>query len=237
MSKQRQIKILSIVALVLAVTAMTLGFAAFSTTLNISSSASVTPNSNDFKVVMYGFNDSASYDAFVAGGKVFNLDYVNTTSAYGVSFNDNIEFNDLILDNNTYLIKTSGIKVNDNASSVTFHILLRNEGEYDAYVDINEFKYNSSYSAYYHYITGTCVPEDGTDPELTAAACSNIQLVTLFTPIGNCVIDENSKTYLIPKGEYGVLSVTIGAISSDVYADGPFLVVFPDYKLNISTAK
>ena len=84
---------------------------------------------------------------------------------------------------------------------------------------------------------GKCVPENGSDPELTAAACSNIQLVTLFTPIGNCVIDENSKTYLIPKGEYGVLSVTIGAISSDVYADGPFSVVFPDYKLNISTAK
>ena len=50
MEHNRKIKILSIVALVLAISAMTLGFAAFSTTLNISSSASVTPNSGDFSV-------------------------------------------------------------------------------------------------------------------------------------------------------------------------------------------
>ncbi|MBQ3511969.1 MAG: hypothetical protein IJA30_06735 [Bacilli bacterium] len=49
MEKERQIKLLSIIALVVAITGMTLGFAAFSTTLNISSSATVTPNSEDFK--------------------------------------------------------------------------------------------------------------------------------------------------------------------------------------------
>ena len=52
MEKTRQIKILSIVALVVAIAGMTLGFAAFSTTLSISSSATVTPNSDDFKVVV-----------------------------------------------------------------------------------------------------------------------------------------------------------------------------------------
>ena len=54
MEKTRQIKLLSIVLLVIAITGMTLGFAAFSTTLSISSSATVTPNSEDFKVVMLG---------------------------------------------------------------------------------------------------------------------------------------------------------------------------------------
>lgn len=56
MEKNRQIKMLFIVALVLSVTAMTLGFAAFSTTLNVSSSASVTPNSDDFKVRFTGID-------------------------------------------------------------------------------------------------------------------------------------------------------------------------------------
>lgn len=57
MEKQRQMKLLSIVALVVAIIGMTLGFAAFSTTLSISSSATVTPNSEDFKISLYGMND------------------------------------------------------------------------------------------------------------------------------------------------------------------------------------
>ena len=51
MEKERHIKILSIIALVLAIAGMSLGFAAFSTTLNISSSASVTPNSDNFNII------------------------------------------------------------------------------------------------------------------------------------------------------------------------------------------
>ena len=52
MEKTRQMKILSIIALVVAIAGMTLGFASFSTTLSISSSATVIPNSEDFKVVL-----------------------------------------------------------------------------------------------------------------------------------------------------------------------------------------
>ena len=53
MEKQRQMKLLSIVTLVVAIIGMTLGFAAFSTTLSISSSATVTPTSEDFKISLY----------------------------------------------------------------------------------------------------------------------------------------------------------------------------------------
>ena len=68
MEKNRQIKILSIVALVLAIAGMSLGFAAFSSTLTISSSATVTPNSNDFKVVVYGLKN---YDDFNSSDFLF----------------------------------------------------------------------------------------------------------------------------------------------------------------------
>lgn len=63
MEKQRQIKIMSIVALVLAICALTLGYAAFSTTLNISSSATVSPNSSDFKVSFVPSEDRGTVDS------------------------------------------------------------------------------------------------------------------------------------------------------------------------------
>ena len=46
---KRKTKIITIVALVIAIFGMTLGFAAFSATLNISTSATVAPNSEDLK--------------------------------------------------------------------------------------------------------------------------------------------------------------------------------------------
>ena len=63
MEKQRQIKILSIFAVVLAICAMSLGYAAFSSTLNISSSATVSPNSSDFKVSFVPSEDRGTVDS------------------------------------------------------------------------------------------------------------------------------------------------------------------------------
>ena len=61
MRKDRKVQILSIVALVLAITGMSLGFAAFSSTLTISSSATVTPNSDDFSMTFLGLDENGEY--------------------------------------------------------------------------------------------------------------------------------------------------------------------------------
>ena len=50
MEHNRKQKMLIIIALVVGIASLSIGFAAFSTTLNISSSASVTPNSDTFSV-------------------------------------------------------------------------------------------------------------------------------------------------------------------------------------------
>ena len=60
MEKSRQIKVLSITSLVVAIFVTAIGFAAFSTTLNISSSAIVSANSDDFKIKIFGFQDFES---------------------------------------------------------------------------------------------------------------------------------------------------------------------------------
>ena len=67
MRKNQKQKIMAIVALCISVLGLTLGFAAFSNTLTISSSATVTPDSKDFKLVLYGVPSLGEYDQFAAG--------------------------------------------------------------------------------------------------------------------------------------------------------------------------
>lgn len=51
-------KLITITVLVIAICGMTLGFAAFSNVLTISSSASVTPNDDEFDIVVYGVDEA-----------------------------------------------------------------------------------------------------------------------------------------------------------------------------------
>lgn len=68
MEKERQTKILLIISLVVSVLCLSLGFAAFSTTLSISSSASVTPNNSSFSVLFSSSNTSQSSNAVIGSG-------------------------------------------------------------------------------------------------------------------------------------------------------------------------
>ena len=118
MEKTRQIKILSIVALVVAIAGMTLGFAAFSTTLSISSSATVTPNSEDFKVVL---SSNSNYGDPI--NNVIEPSIVGDASASAIIIN-NV--------GNTF---TTNINVNFESpgSSVLYTMFVHNVGKYDAY--------------------------------------------------------------------------------------------------------
>lgn len=51
MERDRKQKFIVMIALMVAIASMSLGFAAFSTTLNISSSATVSPDSSNFNVI------------------------------------------------------------------------------------------------------------------------------------------------------------------------------------------
>ena len=59
MKQNKQSKLVAILALCVSVVGLTLGFAAFSNTLTISSSATVKPDQKDFKIVAYGIEDQS----------------------------------------------------------------------------------------------------------------------------------------------------------------------------------
>lgn len=114
MEHNRQIKILSIVALVIAIVGMSLGFATFSTTLNISSSATVSPNSGDFNIVFVPSNDRGTADNVYCD--VTNTADCTSAKIVGTSL--------------------SGIKATfDSPDSLVYYkVDIYNSGKYDAYL-------------------------------------------------------------------------------------------------------
>ena len=136
MEKQRQIKLLSIVALVIAIAGMTLGFAAFSTTLNISSSATVTPNSEDFKIVAYGLEEEMTGDDFIQNAT--NLDLYSSTSKAnpinGGTWNDtystlNKGIATISTNNNSIIINNIYAEMEKPYTFITYPILIKKRGE------------------------------------------------------------------------------------------------------------
>ena len=59
MEKNKKTKTLAIIALIISILGLTLGFAAFSNTLTISSSATVSPDESDFNINVYGYTSDS----------------------------------------------------------------------------------------------------------------------------------------------------------------------------------
>ena len=214
MRRDRKLKMLFLMALVLSVTAMTLGFAAFSTTLNISSSASVTPNSEDFKLQMFGIN----------GDNVVPITYQSTAGSTNGRINDDG-------------ISISGINVvlTKPGDSVSYKFIVKNVGEYDAY--ILSFKGNKFEDINRPF---RCTAVDGVDisGELLEQACNSLQVNYGVYDINNNSLLFNNKAsgILVPAGESIYVGVSYRYNANGVYADGAFNVEVGDLSMEFTTA-
>ena len=110
------------ITLMVAIAGMSLGFAAFSATLNVSSGASVTPNSGDFKIE---FCEVVDYGLCLEHSEV--MWELNVTATNGAKGNINAT--------------ASGLHTNDFEAlftnpnqSVSYGFYVHNLGEYDAYL-------------------------------------------------------------------------------------------------------
>lgn len=207
MEKQRQIKILSIVALVLAISAMTLGFAAFSTTLNISSSASVTPSSADFAVRFSTSQTSLVTDAVAPSSKTSGITTTNGTIVNGVS---------PTLSNLSASFTSPG-------QYVEYTVYARNEGEYTAY--LNNINYLGD---------KTCITSSGTTENLVQSACSSINVTVT---IGNTTYDDTTpiSSHALAKDASEAIKVRLEYSSTGTPVDGSFKITFPSISLVYST--
>ena len=207
MEKQRQIKILSIVALVLAISAMTLGFAAFSTTLNISSSASVTPSSADFAVKFSTSQTSLVTDAVAPSSKTTGITTTNGTIVNSVS---------PTLSNLSASFTSPG-------QYVEYTVYARNEGEYTAY--LNNINYIGD---------KTCITSSGTTESLVQSACNSINITVT---IENTTYDDTTpiSSHALAKGAGEAVKVRLEYAENGTAVDGSFKITFPSISLVYST--
>lgn len=239
MEKERRSKLLVIVALALTTMALTVGFAAFSTTLNISSNATVTPNEEDFKIVVYGLKDREAVNKFYENNTFDESDLSTTIATPYISNDNEVTAEDAIIVNSTHTISNLSVGLTNPTNEVAYVTIIKNEGKYDAYLDLTEYTYDDENKEYVLNppVTGTCTPEEGTTKELVDATCDSvIQVLGVFDTTGD-VITTGESLLTIPKGKYIVLVSLIGYLETDTRADGPFSVTFPTLNLNFSTTK
>ena len=149
MPTQKSLKILSIIALVLAISAMSLGFAAFSTSLKLSSSAMVTPDDATFSVKF-----STNKDELVVDDVVPSEISSGLTASNGVI--DNSE---------APTLKNLSVEFTVPGQYVEYTFYARNEGEYIAYLNNVYFDGQKK-----------CSADGGVDKTLVDSACDSINL-------------------------------------------------------------
>lgn len=239
MNKERRSKSLVIVALALTLMVLTLGFAAFSTTLNISSNATVTPNEEDFKITIYGLKDSETAKIFAETSTFEESDLSTTISAPYLRDADETSAENAIITNSSHTISNISVGLKKTGYEVIYYFIIKNEGKYDAYLDLTEYDYNEATNEYIlnPLVTGTCTPEEGTTASLVEATCASV-----IQALG--VIEQNEENnslgdsiLTIEKEKYIVVASVIGYIDAETLADGPFTVKFPTLNLNFSTTK
>ena len=214
MSKDRNSKVIAIIALVVGVVALSVGFAAYSSQLVIKSSADVKPNKADFNV------DFSKSSTSVVAGEVTGEP--TGTATAGPATIDNSQ------DDST--IKNLSATFTEPGQKVTYNFYAYNAGKYAAFLnnvifanaqdangnDLGKFK--------------VCTPGTGTDADKVAAACENISVkVTVGTDEFTGSTNVTS-THELAISNSDTVKVEI-EYTGTARADGDFSVAFGDITL------
>ena len=224
MRRNTKTKTMAIIALIISVLGLTLGFAAFSNTLTISSSATVSPDASGFNISVYGlstassrienFNSSSTSVPKLRGAK-------NATTAKITDTGKSITLSDL------------SVEMTAPGEKASYLFMIKNEGEYDAYLN------NAKLEELYYGTNGTCIALENTTPTLVENACEHIILsIVLEDEYGNPLNNTNEEIK-IEKGKYILAQVDIfyhaGTITEAARADGDFTIDFEDISLEFSS--
>lgn len=252
MSRNRKSKLIILIALVVSVCAMSIGFAAFSATLTISSSARVTPDDSGFVIKMFGWT-GLTYE------EQFDLNKYNSeTSANMIKTDESMDFtlhdNVSSIDNNSLSLSLGELEVTEPGVYGTV-VKVENRGNYDAYLDTSKLNFK---------MNGSCVAGSETSEALVNEACQSISselyLYTKDTFLSGKDAEDGKITWdeyyeieaqdcfyvhnnicKLKKGDSIIMGVGVYYVNEDgdfeatPRADGPFSVSFPDIKLEFTT--
>ena len=211
MNENKVFRTITIVALILGIVGVTLGYAAFSSILTITSSAEVKPDPNTFNV-----DFSSSSSAVQAN----NITPTLNVQATGFSATD------ATIDN-TSNPTISNLKATFTApgQTATYTFYAFNAGEYIAYLNSIVFQG-----------TKTCTAKSGTTQSLVDSACNGI---TLSAKVGTEAATQSSiasiSNHTLAKNTGEEIVVTISYADGSAVADGDFDVTLPSIVLTYNS--
>ena len=212
---KRKTQITIILVLFVLVISLSIGFAAFSKNVLISSSANVTPSASDFGVKFSSSSSSLATSPITP----------TVSGATGDS---------AIIDNSGTSPKITGLKANFSApnQSVTYTFYAINIGEYEAFLKSISYEKVSGSNA-----TKVCTKTDATATDsLVAAACEHIKVsVQVGSQSANDTTNNITNHSLAAKTGNETVTVTITYESGGDRADGDFTVAFGDIKLTYNS--
>lgn len=217
-SKNNNAKVLSVIALVVAVLGVSIGFAAFSNTLTIESSAIVKPDESNLDV-----NFSSSNTAEVDG-------VVNPTKDPSTATTEKLSGEVATIDNSSDPTIT-GLKANftEPGQSVTYSFYAHNNGKLKAYLKSVSFT-NVAGNSY-----KKCTAKIGTTQSLVDAACDGIKLSAKVGSETYSGSQGSIDNHVLDLDEYEPVVVTISYEANSKVADGDFDVEFGDITLTYSS--
>ena len=215
-------KILSIIAIIIAVIGLAMGFATFSSTLTITSSATVTPSADTFKVVFGKYLAEEQPTSIRPQYTCSSGDTTCLSATYAT-------LTETTISNINVTFKEPG-----NLVQYTFEAV--NLGEYDAYLNKIEFE----------NVKPICTPGEGTTASLVEAACEGITYsitvddstenhISTTSTVNNIDGFKLVKTADDTYDPFNGIQVMI-SYSESARADGPFDVSLGYIKLYYSTA-
>lgn len=219
MERNRKVKIIIMITLMVAITAMSLGFAAFSATLNISSSASVTPSSDDFKLHLHNqtthTSDLSSQIANIVG---YNGAIAGTPAKY--------------LPTNDLSIHPFGGTFTAPGQYIELKAYIVNEGYYDAY--LGDIIYNNVEGAD-SFVSCTIPSDSDASQALVDAACDDFTVTVDID--GNLITKDEPYLYeyVLPQGEAASLMIRLIYDENGDRVDGTFKVQFGNITIDFST--
>ena len=202
------------VALIMAIISLTIGFAAFSSSLTISSLATVKPDSSTFKVV---FSTKAT------GVETNPVEPTKTPTTIAATSGT--------IDNTSNpTIKGLDASFTEPGQKVTYSFYAHNAGKYAAYLNNVTYANVSGKTA-----TKVCSAGDGTDATMVEAACNGI---SVSVKVGNDTYTgsmDSITNHSLDLDDYEEVVVTIEYASNASRTDGDFEVAFGDIILTYNS--
>lgn len=225
-SKDGTFRVVALVGLIVSILALTIGFAAYTTSLTIKSSAEVIPTDSNLDVVF-----SSAADSNVTGAPT-----IIYSPASGVPTADTPTLSGTTV---------SGIKARFNAhdQSVTYSFYVRNNSSYTAYLTGIEFKPITLNGSDFK----TCEPKTGSANPATGDISGPCSDISLTVSIGNVVANHpvslsasnianlQASDKVINSGDYKTITVVISYGHAHPLPDGDFTATFGDIFISYSS--